>query len=264
LTPEKSMRIQSLLDSDIALALDVCPPAGTSRAELVAAVERTTRWAERCLAARRAGQALFGIVQGGTDLELRLAHAEQLSALPFEGLALGGFSVGEPKAEMRRAIAGLAPRLDARRPHYLMGVGTPADIVQAIGHGIDLFDCVLPTRNARNGQAFVKAGKLVIKNAMFRADPRPLEADCECPACAGGFSRAYLRHLYLAGEMLAHRLLTAHNLFFYGRLLQGARRAIATDDYERWSREALERLGDATSELDAIGRPLPIDGTNVE
>ena len=258
------MRIQGLLGSDVALQLDVCAAAGTARADLVNAVERTTRWAERCLRARAAGQALFGIVQGGTDVELRLAHAETLAKLPFEGLALGGFSVGEPKADMRRTLARVAPALDAKRPRYLMGVGTPADILQAIGVGVDMFDCVLPTRNARNGQVFVPDGKLVLKNAMFRDDARPLDENCGCSACAGGFSRAYLRHLYVAGEILAHRLLTLHNLFFYAALVRDARAAIVRGDYASWSKAALERLGAAASDADEQDGPLSVDRTNVE
>jgi queuine tRNA-ribosyltransferase len=264
LTPEESMRIQGLLGSDVVLQLDVCPAAGTPRADLVRAVERTTRWAERCLHARAAGQALFGIVQGGTDAELRVMHAETLAKLPFEGLALGGFSVGEPKLEMRRTLARVAPALDDARPRYLMGVGTPADILHAIGVGIDMFDCVLPTRNARNGQVFVADGKLVLKNAMFRDDARPLDESCTCPACAGGFSRAYLRHLYVGGEILAHRLLTLHNLFFYAALVRDARAAIVRGEYAHWSKAALERLGDAASDADEADGPLPVDGKNVE
>ncbi len=237
LSPEESMRVQGLLGADIALQLDVCPPAGAPRAELVAAVERTTRWAERCLAAKAPGQALFGIVQGGTDVELRLQHAEQLARLPLEGLALGGFSVGEPPAVMHRVLSEVVPRVDPARTRYLMGVGTPADLLHAIGCGVDLFDCVMPTRNARNGQVFVAGGKLVIKNARFKLDPRPLEEGCECLACAGGYSRGYLRHLYLAGEILGHRLLSAHNLHYYQRLLRGARDAILAGRWTEW-REA--------------------------
>ena len=169
----------------------------------MAAVERTTRWAERCLAAQSPGQALFGIVQGGTNVELRLQHAETLGKLPFHGLALGGFSVGEPPSTMHAALVQIAHRLDAARPRYLMGVGTPEDLLIAIGAGVDLFDCVMPTRNARNGQAFTWQGKLTIKNARYRDDPLPLDADCSCSACRGGYSRAYLRHLFVAGEILA-------------------------------------------------------------
>jgi len=242
LTPEEAMRIQGLLGSDIAMQLDVCPPGGAPREELVRAIERTTRWAERCLAARRGEQAVFGIVQGGTDVELRLEHAETLARLPFQGLALGGFSVGEPIARMYEALAVVAPRLPAERPRYLMGVGTPADIVRAIGWGIDLFDCVMPTRNARNGQVFVRSGRLVIKNARYKDDPLPLDPDCGCPACRGGYSRSYLRHLYLAREILCHRLLTAHNLWFYQELVRAARAAVLRGEFAIWSAATLARL----------------------
>jgi len=252
LSPEEAMRIQGLLGSDIAMQLDVCPPGAAPREELVRAVERTTRWAERCLAARRKDQAVFGIVQGGTDVELRLEHAETLARLPFEGLALGGFSVGEPIAKMYETLRAVAPRLDPLRPRYLMGVGTPADIVRAIGWGIDLFDCVMPTRNARNGQVFVRAGKLVIKNARYKDDPRPLDAECGCPACRGGYSRSYLRHLYVAREILCHRLLTAHNLWFYQDLVRAARAAVLRAEYPTWSKTTLAEL-DAGSETDAAG-----------
>ncbi len=235
LSPEESMRVQGLLGSDIAMQLDVCPPGRAPRAELVAAVERTTRWAGRCLAAKAPEQALFGIVQGGTDAELRTAHADALARLPLDGLALGGFSVGEPIDEMHRALSIVAPRLDPERPRYLMGVGTPADLVHAIGCGVDMFDCVMPTRNARNGQVFVPGGRIVIKNARYREDREPIERDCRCPACEGGYSRAYLRHLYVAGEILAHRLLSLHNLWFYERLVADARQAILEGRFDAWA-----------------------------
>lgn len=242
LSPEESMRVQGLLGSDIAMQLDICPPGGASPSELVAAVQRTTRWAHRCLSARASGQALFGIVQGGTNAELRCAHAAELSALPLDGLALGGFSVGEPREEMFRALRVLGPTLDSARPHYMMGVGTPADIIEAIACGVDMFDCVLPTRNARNGQAFLSTGKLVIKNAKFKDDSRPLEEGCECPACSAGYSRAYLRHLYHAKEILALRLLTMHNLWLYQRIVREARQAIIDRAYGAWSADWLKRL----------------------
>jgi queuine tRNA-ribosyltransferase len=243
LSPEESMRVQGLLGSDIAMQLDVCPPGGAPEPELVSAVERTTRWAERCLAAKHERQALFGIVQGGTDVSLRLAHAEALARLPLDGLALGGFSVGEPIADMRRALAVVAPALDAARPRYLMGVGTPEDLAHAIGAGVDVFDCVMPTRNARNGQAFVRGGKLVIKNSRFRDDTAPLEPGCPCPTCSEGYSRSYLRHLYLAGESLVHRLLTLHNISHYQRLVGEAREAIGNGGYAAWCRERFPGLG---------------------
>jgi len=239
LTPEEAMRIQGLLGSDIAMQLDVCLNGNAALPELVAAVERTTRWAERCLAAQSPGQALFGIVQGGTNVELRLQHAETLAKLPFQGLALGGFSVGEPPASMHAALLQIAHRLDAARPRYLMGVGTPEDLLIAIGAGIDLFDCVMPTRNARNGQAFTWQGKLTIKNARYRDDPLPLDPECSCSACRAGYSRADLRHLFVAGEILALRMLSEHNLALYARLMREARAAVLAGNYADFQRERL-------------------------
>ncbi len=245
LTPEESMRIQGLLGSDIALALDICPPAGVGREELVVAVERTTRWAERCLLARRPGQALFGIAQGGVDIDLRCRHLEELQQLPLEGIALGGFSVGEANEAMYHTLDRVVPAMDAERPRYLMGVGTPADLVRAMAAGVDLFDCVLPTRNARNGQAFVTGGRLTLKNARFRADLRPLDEACSCPVCTGGFSRAYLRHLHVAGEILGHRLLSLHNLYHYSALMESARKAISEGQFADWVDVTLEAAADA-------------------
>jgi queuine tRNA-ribosyltransferase len=248
LTPEESMRVQGLLGSDIALQLDICPPANAPREEIEQAVERTTRWAERCLAAKNPGQALFGIIQGGTDVELRLRHAEELGRLPLDGLALGGFSVGEPPPAMHRTLARVVPLVDEKRPRYLMGVGTPGDLVRAMSVGVDLFDCVLPTRNARNGQLFVRRGRLSLKNARFKDDLSPIEADCACPACRGGFSRAYLRHLFMAGEILGHRLLSLHNLYYYAALTAAARKAIAEGYFEHWAQSVLSEVGDPADE----------------
>jgi queuine tRNA-ribosyltransferase len=241
LTPEESMRVQGLLGSDIALQLDICPPANVPRSELIAAIERTTRWAERCLSARKPGQALFGIVQGGTDVDLRCQHAETLGRLPLDGLALGGFSVGEPPDLMHQALERVVPALDADRPRYLMGVGTPLDLVRAVSVGVDLFDCVMPTRNARNGQAFVSRGRLRLKNARYRTDARPLDEACSCPVCSQGFSRAYLRHLYVAGEILGHRLISLHNLHHYASLMASARKAISEGQIEHWVQAMSER-----------------------
>ncbi|MCC6213867.1 MAG: tRNA guanosine(34) transglycosylase Tgt [Polyangiaceae bacterium] len=249
LTPEESLRVQVLLGTDIALQLDVCPPAGAPRRDVERALERTTAWAKRSLAARPDGQVLYGIVQGGTDVELRLRHAAELAALPLDGLALGGFSVGEAPARMHETLAAVVPNVDAARPRYLMGVGTPSDLVRAICCGVDLFDCVMPTRNARNGQAFVRGGRLVIKNARYKDDPSPIEPGCGCPACAGGFGRAYLRHLFQAGEILAHRLLTLHNLHHYQELVREGRAAIVAGEVEGWARS---RLGDERG-------PAPLD-----
>ncbi len=190
LTPESAVRVQALLGADIQMQLDVCPPGDAPRAAVEEAVARTTRWARRALAVPRPErQALFGIVQGGCFPDLRRAHADELGALPFDGLALGGFSVGEPMERMHETLAAVAPGLDPERPRYLMGVGTPGDIVRAISAGIDMFDCVLPTRNARNGQALTRLGRIGIKQARYRDDPRPIDEQCACACCAGGFSR---------------------------------------------------------------------------
>ncbi|HEX8790423.1 MAG TPA: tRNA guanosine(34) transglycosylase Tgt [Polyangiaceae bacterium] len=245
LTPEEAVRVQSLLGADIQMQLDVCPPGESPRDVVEAAVARTTRWAKRALATARAeGQALFGIVQGGCFVDLRRAHADELGALPFDGLALGGFSVGEPNERMHETLAEVAAALDRERPRYLMGVGTPRDLVLAMGAGIDMFDCVLPTRNARNGQALCRFGRIVIKNNRWKDDPRPIDERCTCACCAGGYSRAYLRHLYLAGEILVLRLLSLHNLHWYGEIVAGGRAAIAEGRYAAWARAT-------TSELEA-------------
>ena len=231
LTPERAIAVQSSLGSDIAMVLDECPPGTAERDEVQRAMDRTTTWARRQLQVARApGQALFGIVQGGIHTDLRLAHLDALEALDFDGLALGGLSVGEPIEEMYRVVSEVAPKMPATKPRYLMGVGTPEDLLQAIGSGIDMFDCVMPTRNARNGQAFVHGGRISIKQAQYIDDPRPLEPGCPCPCCTR-FERRYLRHLFTVGEMLVLRLLTLHNLHHYGALMASARRAISENRF---------------------------------
>lgn len=245
LSPEEAVRIQGLLGADIQMQLDVCPPGESDRATLERAVATTTRWAKRALATPRPeGQALFGIVQGGCDPALRRAHADELAALTpaFDGLALGGFSVGEPIDRMYETLAEVAHTLDCERPRYLMGVGTPRDLLEAIEHGVDMFDCVLPTRNARNGQALTRHGRVVIKQSRYREDPTPIDPDCACPCCSGGYSRAYLRHLFLAGEMTVLRLLSIHNLWHYGELMAGARAAIERGEYAAFKRSRLEQM----------------------
>jgi queuine tRNA-ribosyltransferase len=237
------VRIQGLLGADVQMQLDVCPPGQAAREVVEAAVARTTRWARRAIAAPRpAHQALFGIVQGACFADLRRAHAAEMGDLPFDGLALGGFSVGEPIPAMRETLVEVAPSLDPERPRYLMGVGTPADLVHAIGAGVDMFDCVLPTRNARNGQALTRFGRVVVKQARWHDDPRPIDEACACPCCAVGYSRAYLRHLYLAGEILALRLLSQHNLHYYGQLVAHARAAIDAGAYAGWARSAISAM----------------------
>ena len=244
LTPEDAVRIQGLLGADVQMQLDVCPPAEAGRAAVEDAVARTTRWAKRAIAAPRPeGQALFGIVQGACFADLRRAHADELGGLAFDGLALGGFSVGEPIDRMHETLSLTASALDMERPRYLMGVGTPRDLVLAIGTGVDMFDCVLPTRNARNGQALTRSGPVSIKQARWHDDPNPIDEECSCACCRGDYSRGYLRHLYVAGEILCLRLLTLHNLHFYGELMLGARAAIEEGRYPAWATRTLEGLG---------------------
>jgi queuine tRNA-ribosyltransferase len=249
LTPEEAVRVQALIGADVQMQLDVCPPGDSPRSVVEAAVARTTRWARRALAVHRPeGQALFGIVQGACFADLRRAHADELGALPFDGLALGGFSVGEANDRMHETLLEVAHVLDPERPRYLMGVGTPRDLVQAIAAGVDMFDCVLPTRNARNGQALTRSGRIVIKQARYKSDHRPIDEACSCACCAGGFSRSYLRHLYLAGEILCLRLLSLHNLHWYGELTAQARRAIADRAYAAWAAATTSAMSEEPGE----------------
>jgi queuine tRNA-ribosyltransferase len=226
LPPEKAVKIQEDLGSDIAMCLDECPPFGTEAEYLRVAVRRTIAWARRCRDAhQRTDQALFGIIQGGMDLALREECCRALVDLDFPGYALGGFSVGETAEQMARALGPSAALLPEDRPRYLMGVGQPRDLIAGVAAGIDLFDCVLPTRNGRNAQALTGEGPLRMRNACHRRDPRPLESDCSCYTCRH-FSRAYLHHLFLAGEMLGPVLLSLHNVAFTLRLLAEVRQAI--------------------------------------
>ncbi len=225
-TPERAMAVQAALGSDVAMAFDECPAADASSETVRAAMSRTTRWAARCLATTPApGQLRFGIVQGGVNRNFRVDHLAEIAALEFDGLALGGFSVGEPPPVMHELVGELAPQMPAQRARYLMGVGTPLDLLIAIAAGIDMFDCVMPTRNARNGQLFIPTGKLNIANTRHRADPSPVEPGCPCECCAN-YSRAYLSHLFHAKELLYYRLATIHNLRHYLDLVRGARSAI--------------------------------------
>lgn len=243
LSPEKAVAIQENLGSDVAMCLDECPPHGSSPEQMGEAVRRTIHWAERCRRAqRRPDQALFAIVQGGTDLELRRLCAEALTALDFPGYALGGFSVGETELQMVSALEESAQFLPADKPRYLMGVGRPQDILAAVARGIDMFDCVLPTRNGRNAQAFTMDGPLRLRNACHKRDPAPLESDCSCYTCRT-FGRAYLHHLFLADEMLGPTLLSLHNVAFYLRLMHGVRQAIREGRYAEFQRVCLARLG---------------------
>jgi queuine tRNA-ribosyltransferase len=246
-TPEGVVEIQRRLGVDIAMPLDVCAPWGAPRDEVELAVRRTLDWASRSLQARAdAPMALFGIVQGGFEDDLRRRCVDALVEQDFDGLALGGLSVGEPKEELLRGVRSWAPLLPAEKPRYLMGVGYPEDLVEAVAAGVDLFDCVLPTRNARNGMLFTRAGRMVIKNARYRLDEAPVEEGCECPCCRR-FSRAYLRHLYQGGEMLAGRLMTLHNLHHYLRLMARIRGAIADGSFGALLAETRERQAARTA-----------------
>jgi queuine tRNA-ribosyltransferase len=240
-TPELVTSIQETLGSDIMMAFDECPPLPADRSYLRESMERTTRWAERCLGARRRTDcAMFGIVQGGTDEELRREHVEQICALPFEGFAIGGLSVGEDNEKMYDTVAFTAPLMPIDQPRYLMGVGTPEDLVECIARGIDMFDCVLPTRNGRNGQCFTSTGRVKIRNAPCARDLSPIDPECDCYVCAN-YSRAYLRHLYKEREILGARLLTWHNLHYYLSLTRRARRAIVEGRFEAFRREFYAR-----------------------
>lgn len=256
LTPEESMRIQACLGADVAMAFDECPPGGAERAIIERAVRRTSAWAKRSLAApKREGQARFGIVQGATHVDLRLSHLDEIAAMPFDGIAMGGFSVGEPIEEMYRVLAEVGPKMPSDRPRYLMGVGTPFDLLEAVGSGIDLFDCVLPTRNARNGQALTWHGRVNLKQARHKDDESALDPRCDCPTCTT-YSRAYLHHLLRCGEMLGPRLLTQHNLWFYGALMRAARAAIEQGRYAAFAAETAARMRDG----DEVGPPDPKAG----
>jgi queuine tRNA-ribosyltransferase len=241
-TPEDAARIQARLGSDVAMCLDVCAAAGVPRAELAEAVRLTTRWAARQREAVRArGQLVFGITQGAADDELRRRSVEEIVALGFDGYALGGLSVGEPRDEMLDAVAWAAPLLPSETPRYFMGIGDPEGILEVIERGVDMFDCVLPTRLGRTGAALTSAGRLNLRNARHARDPRPLDESCACPVCSR-FSRAYLRHLVNQGELLGLRLLSLHNLHFLLDLTARAREAVVGGRLAHFKRQALERL----------------------
>jgi queuine tRNA-ribosyltransferase len=247
LTPERAMEVQADLGSDFAVTLDHAVLLPLDAAAQREAGERTLRWTERSLRHARTlstpggyRQILFAIVQGGGDTALRREMAERTAELPCEGFAIGGLSVGETKSETWELARAATEPLPPHRPRYLMGMGTPLDLLDGIACGIDLFDCVLPTRNARNGMAFTSEGPVNIRNAEHARSDRPLDSECGCEACAL-FTRAYLRHLHLAGEILAHRMLTLHNVTFYQTLMEAARRAIERGDLRGYARQFSER-----------------------
>ncbi len=256
LSPEVSMEVQAALGSDIVMAFDECPPGQATHDAARASLELTARWARRSRARfdelQRAGadagreaanvrQAIFGIVQGATHLDLRRESLERTVGVGFDGYAIGGLSVGEEKPVMYEVVEHVAPLMPSDRPRYLMGVGTPEDLVECVARGVDMFDCVIPTRNGRNGQAFTSRGRLNIKNAAWTTDTRPLDERCACAVCRR-HTRAYLRHLYMTGEMLGAVLLSHHNLAFFLDTMRRVRQAIRSGEFTRFRREFLEGI----------------------
>ena len=243
LTPESAVAIQAKLGADVAMCLDECPALPAEKNAIARAVGRTIRWARRCKEAQvRPDQSLFAIVQGGSHADLRAECVEGLVAMDFDGYAVGGVSVGETREEVRKALEVTTHLLPADRPRYLMGVGRPQDILDAVATGIDLFDCVLPTRNGRNATCLTATGPVKLRNAVHKVDPRPIEEGCDCPACRG-FSRGYLRHLFMANEMLGPILASAHNLAYLHRLTRQIREAIGVGRFVPFRAETLEALG---------------------
>lgn len=247
LSPERAMRIQELLGADCIMCLDECPPANVEHAQVLSAVDLTTRWARRCRDShQRADQALFGIVQGGTFPDLRERSAKALLELDFPGYAVGGLSVGESPEQMYETLDVTVPFLPGDRPRYLMGVGRPEDLLEAVSRGIDLFDCVMPTRNGRNAMAFTSNGKVRLRNEQYKRDESPLDPECECPTCTQ-FTKAYLRHLFAVKEMLGPVLVSWHNIAFYQRLLARMRAAIRENRATEYRAEQLARMNPLTS-----------------
>lgn len=247
LNPERATAIQENLGADVIMCFDDCPPATESRTRVEAAVDRTTRWARRCQESQvRRDQALFGIVQGGVDPELRERSARSLVELDLPGYAIGGLSVGETAAERNLILDATSPLLPTEKPRYLMGVGRPEDLLDGVMRGVDMFDCVMPTRNGRNALAFTSEGTIRLRNARFAEDPRPLDPNCECPTCRG-FSRAYLRHLFLVEEMLGPTLTSIHNLAYYISLMSGARKAIIEGRFVEYRAKVLAGYQTATT-----------------
>lgn len=246
--PEESMQIQSNLASTIAMAFDECIPNPSTREYVIDSVARTTRWLERCKTEMdrlnslettiNKKQMLFGINQGGTYEDIRIEHAKTITKMNLDGYAIGGLAVGETHEEMYRVIDAVVPHLPEDKPIYLMGVGTPANILEAVSRGVDFFDCVLPARNGRHGHVFTKHGKINIMNAKYELDSNPIDEGCQCPACKH-YSRAYIRHLFKAKEMLAMRLCVLHNLYFYNTMMQEIRDAIDGDYFEEYKNKKL-------------------------
>ena len=241
LTPEGSVEIQTRMGVDIAMAFDECPAYGLSHAEVEKSMLLTHRWAKRSLSARTGASALFGIIQGGIFPDLRKRSVEEIASMDFDGVAIGGVSVGEPKEEMFEVVDFTAPLMPVDRPRYLMGVGTPEDLVNGVYAGIDMFDCVMPTRNARNGSLFTSQGKVAIKNAKYAADESPLDPECSCVTCRT-VSKAYLRHLFTNDEIAASVYNTIHNVSFYLDLMRSIRQAIASNSFGSFRKAFLSRV----------------------
>jgi queuine tRNA-ribosyltransferase len=253
LGPKESMEIQRTLGSDIAMVFDECPPHDAPAKELKAAVERTIRWARECREQPRGnGQMVFGIVQGGSDAHLREHCAKAITEIGFDGYAIGGVSVGEPEPEMMKAIELAEPFLPANQPRYAMGLGTPAQLVEIVARGVDMFDCVLPTRVARNGTVFTYNGAFVLKGGQYKADFRPIEEGCDCFACQR-FTRAYLRHLFNVGEILAARMLSVHNSHMFLRVMRDIRAHLAAGTFGEFRREFIARYVPSRRVLAARG-----------
>ncbi len=258
ITPESAVEIQEALGADITMCFDECTPYPADRKYAQESLDLTVRWAERCRKVRKEdGRALFGIIQGGVYTDLRQEAVERILRIGFDGYALGGLSVGEPKELMRRVTEETTPLLPEGKARYLMGVGTPEDILEAVFHGIDMFDCVLPTRGARNGLLFTNNGKVVIKNARYRDDASPLDEFCDCYTCKN-YSRAYLRHLFVAKEILAMVLNTIHNVRFYMNLMEGIRTAVEEVRFVEFRREFLDRYVREKGE-DSFVRPAAVE-----
>lgn len=251
--PEQSMQIQSNLGSTIAMAFDECPSSVADKKYVKASVERTTRWLERCKAEMERlnalpdtvnpNQLLFGINQGAVYEDIRIEHAKRISELDLPGYAVGGLAVGESHEEMYRILDEVVPYLPKEKPTYLMGVGTPANILEGVERGVDFFDCVYPTRNGRHGQLYTNHGKINIKNAKYERDARPIEEGCDCPACRH-YSRAYIRHLLKADEMLGLRLCVMHNLYFYNTMMEEIRDALDRGEFKQYKKKKLEMINE--------------------
>ena len=253
--PEESMQIQSNLASTIAMAFDECPSSKAERSYVVDSVNRTTRWLERCQIEMKRlnqledtinhNQLLFGINQGATFTDIRIEHARQIAEMDLDGYAVGGLAVGETHEEMYHVLEETVPYLPKNKPTYLMGVGTPANILEGVERGIDFFDCVYPTRNGRHGNLYTNQGKLNLFNAKYETDPRPIEEGCECPVCRK-YSRAYIRHLLKAGEMLGMRLCVMHNLYFYNTMMEEIRNALDEGNFTAYKAKKLQGMSENT------------------